>query len=151
MSTLRGRVILGQRGSSMGFWVSPPPKDVRTASDEDLLISTSNSVNNLSYISKGQIHLRPSARRSVIFTSYGGKLFERSPIVWAQPYDAVRRNLLVPSLQPNSPFESFTGFPPRYKIEPESGTDIDTLHIINITKRAYDLQYIIFAISGIDN
>lgn len=146
--TLRGRSIIGQRGSDMGFWVSPPPKDVRTASDEDLLISTSNGVTNLSYISKAQIRLAPSARRYIIFTGYGGKLFEPSPIVWAQPYDPIRKNLLVPSLQPNSPFESFTGYPPRYTMEPESGIDIDKLHFHNLTTLAYNLQFIIFAISG---
>lgn len=150
MTTLRARSLIGQRGSSMGFWASPASKDVRTASDEDLLVSTSNNVTNLSYISKGQIHLSPFASLAVRFSGYAGKLFNPSPIVWAQPYDAVRKNLLVPSLQPNSPFESFTGFPPRYRIEPESSTvfQSDALRIENLKNLAYNLQFIVFAVSG---
>lgn len=61
---MANRVLLGQRGSEYGLWISKPGKDVTTASVEDLLFSSSNSSYKYTQILAKGVHVFPTTAGS---------------------------------------------------------------------------------------
>lgn len=62
---MANRILLGQRGSEFGLWVSKPGKDVTTAGINDLLFSSSNSTYKYTQILARGSHTFPTTAGSI--------------------------------------------------------------------------------------
>jgi hypothetical protein len=130
---LRPRVLIGQRNSDIGLWVSKPGKNVLTASDDECLVSPTNP--NLAFLIKGQVSLpaNDGANSTVLY----GSTLSDEPIVWAQ----VIRNseTLIPALQYDTGLNEAGGAPPRWSVTP----GLSSFKVTNLQAVAYTFQYIV--------
>lgn len=129
------RLIIGERGADFGFWMSKPGVDVKTASPDDLLISTSDDFSNLSFLA----HYYVSAGKGSTFGEYGDN-FSEIPLVLPQLFKKER--VLVPSLQTGFNIINVLDKPPRFSIEmSRSGFEI-----VNLIDIRFDLQLLVLGI-----
>lgn len=130
--TLRPRVLIGQRGSDIGLWVSKPGRNVLTASDDDMLLSPTNP--NLAFLIKGQVNLAAANQQLTVLL---GTTLRRAPIVWAQVVKDDQT--LIPGLQYDSGLKAAGGAGPRFEITPS----VSSFMAKNLKTVAYTLQYIV--------
>jgi len=137
MSSLRDRLLIGERGNKVGLWLSRPGKSVFSNDPDDFLISSSDAFSNISFLDHIFVHLRQRGSHRV---EYGTSFAPLTPLVFAQTCKGERN--LVPSLQTGMGIEDALDRPPRWRIHMfPNGCDVN-----NLVKIPFDIQALVLGV-----